>query len=77
LNPVQVSNYTKEQRNRVAAFQALAGIERRDVEGAPMLSHIGTYTSLGYFVPSAFFPQVFESMKARLLFPLPLRPIHL
>jgi integrase len=23
LNPVQVSNYTKEQRNRVAAFQAL------------------------------------------------------
>ena len=38
--------------------------EKRDmVEGAPMLSQIGTYTSLGYFVPTSFFPQLFAALK--------------
>jgi HK97 family phage major capsid protein len=30
-------------------------VEKRDVaEGAPMLTHVGTYTGLGYFVPTGF-----------------------
>jgi len=62
LAPIRPSNYTKEQRNEVAAFQAL--VEKRDVEGAPMTAQIGTYTGLGYFVPTGFFGRVFESMKA-------------
>jgi HK97 family phage major capsid protein len=42
-----------------------SSIERRDMgEGAPMINHIGTYTGLGYFVPTDFFPQVFAAMKA-------------
>jgi HK97 family phage major capsid protein len=40
-------------------------VERRDmVEGAPMLSHIGTYSGLGYFVPTGFYPKLFAAMGA-------------
>src|SRR5438045_2545269 len=39
--------------------------EQRDmVEGAPMLNQIGTYTSLGRFVPTGFFPTLFAALKA-------------
>lgn len=54
-----------EQRQSEQEFRFWKGaIERRDVEGAPMLSHIGTYSGLGFFVPTNFFAKVFESMKA-------------
>lgn len=40
-------------------------IENRDMEeGAPMLDHFGTYTSLGNFIPTGFFPQVVAAMAA-------------
>ncbi len=40
-------------------------LERRDMtEGAPMITQMGTYSGLGYFVPTDFFPQVFSAMKA-------------
>jgi HK97 family phage major capsid protein len=39
-------------------------IERRDMtEGSP-ITRIGTYTGLGFFVPTDFFPSVFASLKA-------------
>lgn len=39
-------------------------LERRDVnEGAPMLSHIGTYSSLGYFVPTGFTASIEDATK--------------
>jgi HK97 family phage major capsid protein len=40
------------------------GETRNLVEGAPMLSQVGTYTGLGTFVPTDFFPQVFAAMSA-------------
>jgi HK97 family phage major capsid protein len=39
-------------------------LERRDVaEGAPMLTHVGTYTGLGFFVPTGFANQIEEATK--------------
>jgi HK97 family phage major capsid protein len=38
--------------------------EKRDVaEGAPMLSHIGTYSGLGYFVPTGFVDRIEQATK--------------
>jgi HK97 family phage major capsid protein len=39
-------------------------LEKRDVEGAPMITHIGTYSGLGFFVPTGFFDKVWDAMKA-------------
>jgi HK97 family phage major capsid protein len=40
-------------------------VEHRDMtEGAPMLAQLGTYTGLGYFVPTGFFQTLFAAMKA-------------
>ncbi len=39
--------------------------EYRDmVEGTPLHGQVGSYTGLGTFVPTGFFPQVFAAMKA-------------
>ena len=54
---------TVEQRNQAKVFRHFVNGERRDIEGAPMLSHIGTYSGLGYFVPTEFFNNVFNSLK--------------
>jgi HK97 family phage major capsid protein len=54
---------TTEKEARM--YQDFVHGEKRDMtEGAPMISQVGSYTSLGYFVPSDFFPQVFTAMKA-------------
>lgn len=55
---------TTEQRMNATVFRHFVRGERRDIEGAPMLSHLGTYTGLGYFSPTSFFDGVFNSMKA-------------
>jgi HK97 family phage major capsid protein len=54
---------TQEQRAQVREFQSFAAGEKRDVEGNP-IPRIGTYSGLGFFSPTSFFSQVFESMKA-------------
>jgi HK97 family phage major capsid protein len=61
---------TTEQRARALAYQAFfkhapqSQAEFRDmVEGAPMLSHIGTYSGLGYFVPTGF-GDLYTTLKA-------------
>ena len=39
-------------------------VERRDVaEGAPMLTHVGTYSGLGYFVPTGFAGKIEQATK--------------
>src|SRR5205823_5691700 len=64
ITQFEKSTLTREQRDEARAFQAFVHRERRDVEGAPMLNHIGTYTGLGFFVPTGFWKNVFESLKA-------------
>lgn len=42
----------------------LSEVEMRDVaEGAPMLNHIGTYTGLGFLVPTGFKDQIEQATK--------------
>jgi HK97 family phage major capsid protein len=54
---------TAEQRKVATEWKEF--VERRDMtEGAPMLSHIGSYSGLGTFVPTEFFPNLFSAMKA-------------
>ena len=39
------------------------GLERRDMtEGVPMTTQIGTYSGLGYFVPTGFLDKIFSAM---------------
>lgn len=47
------------------ALQAGVDYEKRDglVEGAPMLSHIGTYSGLGFFVPTGFVNAIEQATK--------------
>ena len=53
---------TAEQRSIAKEWKNF--VEQRDMtEGAPMVSHIGTYTGLGTFVPTDFFPNLFSAMK--------------
>ena len=37
--------------------------QRTEVEGAPMLNHIGTYSGLGYFVPTGFVNAIEQATK--------------
>ena len=39
-------------------------MERRDMQEGSPLARLGTYTGLGYFVPTGFFPQVFAALAA-------------
>ena len=56
---------TVEQRATAKFWQGAVHKEKRDVEGAPMLNHIGTYGTNGAtFVPVEFFAKVFSQLKA-------------
>jgi len=65
------SNFlSREQRQEAMGWKELircgtgGNREHRDMgEGAPMLNQLGTYTGLGYFVPTSFYSQVFAAMK--------------
>jgi HK97 family phage major capsid protein len=52
---------TNEQRDTASLWKYAA--EQRDVEGAPMLNHIGVYSGLGQFIPNDFFANVFSQLK--------------
>jgi len=65
LPTTQFAKQTEQEVEARGWQQFVTRGEKRDmVEGAPMLSQIGTYTSLGYFVPTSFFPQLFAALKA-------------
>jgi HK97 family phage major capsid protein len=58
---------TEKQEKRATTFRSfLNAPERRDMIEGVMTPHIagGNYTSLGFFVPTDFFPKVFAAMKA-------------
>src|SRR5258708_23532699 len=69
------ANYTSKDKDRAFAFgKWLRGmqltdvekraVERRDVaEGVPLTTHIGTYTGLGFFVPTGFSDQIEQATK--------------
>ncbi len=69
------ANYTSKDKDRAFAFgKWLRGmqlsdvekrsVERRDVaEGVPLTTHIGTYTGLGFFVPTGFSNQIEQATK--------------
>jgi HK97 family phage major capsid protein len=60
-NPTTRTGLTREQAENARMIQAI--VEQRDVEGAPMLNHFGTYTGLGNFIETGFMPRVFETLK--------------
>ncbi len=64
LNDGKVLSFLSRERQAEArGWQGL--VEARDMtEGAPMINHIGTYVSEGFFVPNDFFQGVFAAMKA-------------
>jgi HK97 family phage major capsid protein len=66
--PLSRLTVNPEQRQREQEYRFwIGGLEKRtanEVEGAPMLTHIGSYTGLGFFVPTGFFDKVWDTMKA-------------
>lgn len=65
LPETRLVNHDSDREAEARGWRKLAEIaEQRDMtEGSPV-SRIGTYTSLGFFVPTDFFPTVFAAMKA-------------
>jgi HK97 family phage major capsid protein len=55
------STLTSNQKAEARGFQAFVE-QRTDVEGGA-IARIGTYTGLGYFVPTGWWDRVFESLK--------------
>lgn len=56
---------TSSDRQRDQEYRFwVSRLEKRDVEGAPMLTHVGSYSGLGFFVPTGFFDKVWDAMKA-------------
>jgi HK97 family phage major capsid protein len=54
---------SREAETEIRGWQSF--VTKRDMtQGAPMLAQIGTYTGLGYFVPTNFYPTLFAAMKA-------------
>jgi HK97 family phage major capsid protein len=59
VNHRRAFNFAKYLRGK-----ALTEAELRDIaEGAPMLNHMGSYTSLGFFVPTGFENQIENATK--------------
>lgn len=61
----QMSESVRKQMNAGVEYAKQARDEQRDglVEGAPMLTHIGAYSGLGYFVPTGFVNAVEQATK--------------
>jgi HK97 family phage major capsid protein len=66
LPTIKRSRMTLEQQYQARAWKHL--VETRTdtgmTEGAPMLTHIGAYTGLGYFVPNGWNEAVYSAMAA-------------
>ncbi len=55
---------TKEERE-ARAWKGFVNGEKRDMTvGGSLAGQLGTYTGLGYFVPTDFFPTLFRALKA-------------
>jgi HK97 family phage major capsid protein len=51
-----------EEEQRATAWQSL--VERRDMTEGNLGAQLGTYTGLGFFIPTGFFPELFRALKA-------------
>jgi HK97 family phage major capsid protein len=56
------STLTRAQETEAREWQAF--VEQRDMSEGNVLAHIGTYTGLGFFVPTDFYPTLFRALKA-------------
>jgi HK97 family phage major capsid protein len=56
---------TTQDEEEIRAFQSLVleGRGTNATEGAPMNAQIGSYSGLGYFVPTGYYDQLFAAMK--------------
>jgi HK97 family phage major capsid protein len=62
LQTMKVPKPMSDVEKRAQAFQAL--VERRDMTEGNLGAQLGSYTSLGYFVPTGFYPELFRALKA-------------
>src|SRR6202041_3774160 len=68
FRPSKIERPSVELRTKAAFMKALVNVKdsreirANEVEGAPMLAHFGSYTSLGNFVPTGWLDQVFSTM---------------
>lgn len=60
--PERYRTMTAKEERLARAFKEF--VERRNMTEGSIISQLGTYTSLGNFIPTDFFPQVFAAMKA-------------
>lgn len=56
------SMLTRAQETEAREWQAF--VEQRDMSEGNPLSRLGTYTSIGNFIPTEFFPTIFRALKA-------------
>jgi HK97 family phage major capsid protein len=64
---IKRSGLTLQQQYQARAWQYLVKEHRTDsgmTEGAPMIAQIGTYSGLGFFVPTDFYPSLYSAMAA-------------
>jgi HK97 family phage major capsid protein len=55
--------FSRDEQAQARGWQAFAGVETRDITEGDPIARIGTYTSLGFFVPTDFYRDVFAAMK--------------
>src|SRR5260370_14857977 len=63
LNASFLSRERQAEARGWQGFVETGGVEQRDMTVGNPISHIGTYTGLGFFVPNDFFTKVFATMK--------------
>lgn len=62
---VQLPKPLTASQKEIRSWQAMVRGEHRDMgDGGNLSSQIGTYSGLGYFVPTDFYPQLFVAMAA-------------
>ncbi len=64
LEPIQLRKPLNEAEQRAVALAGFIRGEKRNMTEGNLGAQIGTYTSLGYFVPTGFFPTLFRALKA-------------
>jgi len=64
LEPVQLPKGLNEAEQRATAFAGFIRDEKRTMTVGNLAAQLGTYTSLGYFIPTDFFPTLFRALRA-------------
>ena len=64
LEPVRLQKPLNEIEQRAQAFAGFVRGEKRSMGVQPLSAQIGSYSGLGYFVPTDFYPTFWASLKA-------------